>query len=65
MERRHLLSARVTDLRTIAPVLLPASTVFNDGVADTLTGGADTDWFFGEATDINDSVAGERADIFS
>jgi hypothetical protein len=63
-----LYAARITDLKTNAPTLLPLTTVFNDGGAvDTLTGGAaDLDWFIAEAVDSTpdfNTPAGETKDI--
>jgi Ca2+-binding RTX toxin-like protein len=58
---------RITDLKTSVPQLLPATTVFNDGSADVLTGGGDLDWFLTEAVDsIIDfnNPAGETNDVF-
>jgi Ca2+-binding RTX toxin-like protein len=60
-------NVRITDLKTNVPQLLPSTTVFNDGSADVLTGGADLDWFL---TEIADSItdfntpAGETNDVF-
>ena len=60
-------NVRITDLKTNVPQLLAASTVFNDGSADNLTGGGDLDWFMTEATDsVADfnTPAGEVNDVF-
>jgi Ca2+-binding RTX toxin-like protein len=40
-----------------------AATVYNDGYADTLTGGADQDWFFFSALDTKDDVLGETVTV--
>src|SRR5262249_35715113 len=44
------------------PYRLNATTVSSDGVANTLTGGADLDWFFANALDTTDwdPLAGEQ-----
>jgi hypothetical protein len=41
------------------------ATVFNDGVADALTGGTELDWFFSSGGDTSDQVVGSetRTDI--
>lgn len=59
-------AARITDLKTNAPTLLPATTVFNDPEIDILTGGADLDWFlFETGTDnVTDASGGETLDGF-
>ncbi len=57
-------AARITNLKTVAPTLAPAVTVFNDGVADSLSGQGDLDWFLGQAADTRDSVVGETVDLF-
>jgi Ca2+-binding RTX toxin-like protein len=59
-------AARIADLKTTAPTLLPASTVFNDPEVDVLTGGADLDWFlFGSGVDnVTDPTGGEILDAF-
>ena len=38
---------------------LDATTVQSDVSNDSLTGGADTDWFFGSATEVQDLLSGE------
>ena len=38
---------------------LDATTVQSDTSNDSLTGGADTDWFFGSATEVQDLINGE------
>ena len=50
-------STRVNNLR--AALLVNGATVFDDGVADTLTGGLGMDWFFALPPDTTDLHSGE------